>query len=185
VHRAGPARASTKESRPMDLKKIASDLASVLLFGLFIVAADPSPLLAEDAAAARTVAFLGVQLQNDNEGLEPTTDAERARMKEIEELFESKLDGSGRFKFVPVPPETMKEIAAGQNIGDCHGCEVEYGRKLHADLIAWIKVQNTLKRLLLAVTFPRCLTPRSGTFFLSTALVAWRCNQMRVTRLLM
>ena len=143
-----PARASTKESRPMDLKKIASDLASVLLVGLFIVAADPSPLLAEDAAAARTVAFLGVQLQNDNEGLETTTDAERARMKEIERLFESKLDGSGRFKFVPVPPETMKEIAAGQNIGDCHGCEVEYGRKLHADLIAWIKVQKVSNLIL-------------------------------------
>ena len=99
----------------MDLKKIASDLASVLLVGLFIVAAEPSPLLAEDAAAARTVAFLGVQLQNDNEGLEPTTDAERARMKEIEQLFESKLDGSGRFKFVPG--------TARNDEGDCSRAE--------------------------------------------------------------
>ena len=93
-------------------------------------------------------AFLGVQIQNDNEGLEPTTDTERARMKEIERLFESKLEGSGRFKFVPVPSEMMKEISVGQNIGDCHGCEVEYGRKLHADLIAWIKVQKVSNLIL-------------------------------------
>jgi Protein of unknown function (DUF2380) len=132
----------------MVMKKIASDLASVLLVGLFIIAAEHCPLLAEDTAVARTVAFLGVQLQNDNEGLEPTTDAERARMKEIERLFESKLERSGRFKFVPVPPETMNEIASGQNIGDCHGCEVEYGRKLHANLIAWIKVQKVSNLIL-------------------------------------
>ena len=50
--------------------------------------------------------------------------------------------------FVPVPPETMREIAAGQNIGDCHGCEVEYGRKLHADLIARIKVQKVSNLIL-------------------------------------
>jgi hypothetical protein len=96
----------------MFVKKI----ASVLLVGLCILAAYRSPLLAEDPAAARTVAFLGVQLQNDNEGLEPTTDAERARMKEIERLFESKLQGSGRFKFVPVPPEMIKDIAAGRGL---------------------------------------------------------------------
>ena len=45
--------------------------------------------------------------------------------------------------FVPVPPETMREIAAGQNIGDCHGCEVEYGRKLRANLIARISYEES------------------------------------------
>ena len=58
------------------------------MFCAFTIKAGADPM---QKAATRTVAFLGVQLQNDNEGLEPTTDAERARMKEIERLFESKL----------------------------------------------------------------------------------------------
>ncbi len=133
----------------MALKKIASFLPSVLLGALLCLGADCSSLLAEGTATnARTVGFLGVQLQNDNEGLEPTTDAERVRMKKIERLFESRLEGSGRFKFVPVPAEMQKEIEAGQNIGDCHGCEVEYGHKLHVDLIAWIKVQKVSNLIL-------------------------------------
>ena len=88
-------------------------LTTSLVLCAFAIKANADPV---QTAAARTVAFLGVQLQNDNEGLEPTTDAERARMKEIERLFESKLQGAGRFKFVPVPPEMIKDIAAGRGL---------------------------------------------------------------------
>jgi hypothetical protein len=83
-----------------------------------------------------------VQLQNDNSGLEPTTDEERARERKIADLFEKELESSRRFKFITVPPTMTAEINAGQNIGECHGCEVDYGRQLGADLISWIKIQK-------------------------------------------
>ena len=60
-------------------------LTGSLVVCAFTIQAGADPV---QRAATRTVAFLGVQLQNDNEGLEPTTDTERARMKEIERIFE-------------------------------------------------------------------------------------------------
>ncbi len=128
-----------------NVSAIVLTIVGALMLGMF---SEPSATLANDMANKRTVAFLGVQLQNDNEALEPTTDGERSRIKQIELLFESKLESSGRFKFVAVPAEIQSEIAAGQNMGDCHGCEVEYGRKLHADQIAWIKVQKVSNLIL-------------------------------------
>jgi hypothetical protein len=129
----------------MSFKGAARQVVAMLVLGFSFLGCGLISVVADDGpAGAHTVAFLGVQLQNDNEGLEPTTDAERSRMKEIGQLFETKLEASGRYKFVAVPSEMSKEIAAGQNIGECHGCEVEYGRKLHADLIAWIKVSNLI-----------------------------------------
>ncbi len=94
------------------------------------------------AADARSVAFLGVYLQNDNEAYEPTSDAERARMAKVEELFKSSLEASGRFKFVTVPPNVQAKIAEGQPIGECGGCEIGYGKSLGGEVIAWIRVQK-------------------------------------------
>lgn len=128
---------------------IAWQLLARLAFSFLISTAALSGALADEASTrGRTVAFLGVQLKNDNESLEPTTDAERARTQLIEDIFKFKLEVSGRFKFVPVSPEIIKEIAEGQKIGECHGCEIEYGQKLHADLIAWIKVQKVSNLIL-------------------------------------
>lgn len=100
------------------------------------------------AADARSVAFLGVHLQNDNEAYEPTSDAERARMIIVEERFKSSLEASGRFTFVAVPPDVRAKIAAGQTIGECGGCEIDYGKSLGADMIAWIEVQKVSNLIL-------------------------------------
>ncbi|MEQ1698137.1 MAG: DUF3280 domain-containing protein [Hyphomicrobiaceae bacterium] len=94
------------------------------------------------ATEARSVAFLGVHLLNDNEAIEPTSDAERARMKKVEELFKSSLEASGRFMFVTVPPDVRAKIAAGQAIGECGGCEIDYGKSAGGKEIAWIRVQK-------------------------------------------
>lgn len=94
------------------------------------------------------VAFLGVQFQNDNEGLEPTSDAERARSKSIEDQFKAALENSGKYKFVAVTPEVAEKIKTGQTIGECNGCEVEFGKQLGADGIAWIKVQKVSNLIL-------------------------------------
>ncbi len=88
------------------------------------------------------LALLGVRLQNDNEGLEPTTDVERHRLALIGEQFTSTVSGSGAYALVPVTPAVQAEIASGQPVGQCGGCEATLGKKLGADRVAWITVQK-------------------------------------------
>ena len=93
-------------------------------------------------ADPQRIAFLGVHLQNDNEGYEPTTDAERNRMKSISEAFKKMLEASGKYTFVSVPASEQQKIEAGQMVGACGGCEYGYGRDLNVDRVAWIRVQK-------------------------------------------
>jgi Protein of unknown function (DUF2380) len=99
-----------------------------------------SALAASDQV--KTVALLGAQFLNDHEDLEPTTEAERARLASIKELFKSELEASGRYKFVPVPAAAAAKIAAGPQIGNCGGCEFDYAKQLGAEFAAWIVVQK-------------------------------------------
>lgn len=94
------------------------------------------------AAEPRSIAFLGVEFMNDNEMYEPTTDAERGRMAKIEEIFKTQLTESGRFRFVEVHDNVKARIAAGQRVGSCGGCEMDYGKELGSQLVAWIEVQK-------------------------------------------
>ena len=52
------------------------------------------------------------------------------------------------FTFGAVPPDVRAKIAAGQTIGECGGCEIDYGKSLGADMIAWINVQKVLNLIL-------------------------------------
>jgi hypothetical protein len=90
----------------------------------------------------KTVALLNAQFLNDHEDLEPTTVAERNRLAMIEERFKSELEASGRYRFVPIPAEAAAKMAAGAEIGNCGGCEFDYGRQLGGDFAAWIVVQK-------------------------------------------
>ncbi len=90
----------------------------------------------------KTVALLTVQFLNDHEDLEPTTDAERIRLASIQELFKSELEASDRFRFIPIPAETAAKIADGPVIGNCGGCEFDYGKQAGGDIAAWIVVQK-------------------------------------------
>ena len=94
------------------------------------------------------LAFLGVRLQNDNEGLEPTTDAERNRIAAIGKQFTSALRAFGRLSIVPLTDEIRAQIARGQPVGHCGGCEAEYGKTLKADRVAWITVQKVSNLIL-------------------------------------
>jgi hypothetical protein len=122
-------------------------VASLLLMSIVVsgrvIAAAPTP-----SAQAKSIAFLNVQFLNDHEGQEPTTDAERARLASIEELFKSKLEASGRYKFVQIPADTKAKIAAGPGIGHCGGCEIDYGKQLGGDLAAWVVVQKVSNLIL-------------------------------------
>lgn len=128
-------------SQPMRLRWMA--YAMRCLSALVIGGVMAAVLLSAPAnAEPQRTALLGVHLQNDNEGYEPTSDAERNRMKAIAAEFEKLLTASGRYTFVPVPASEQQKIDAGQLVGACGGCEYDYGRALNVDHIAWIRVQK-------------------------------------------
>jgi len=109
---------------------------------LISVAVGGRPAAAPASDQIRTVVLLSVQFLNSREDLEPTTGAERARLASLGEVFRSKLEASGRYKFLPIPNEDAAKIAAAPDIGNCGGCEFDYGKQLGADIAAWIVVQK-------------------------------------------
>lgn len=118
-------------------------LAAALALSCGAQATEPST-----SATAVPTAFLGVEFINDNEAYEATSDAERARIANITEIFTSKLEKSGQYKFLAVPAEVQTQIAKGQSIGGCGGCEIDYGKSLKAERIAWIRVQKVSNLIL-------------------------------------
>ena len=99
-------------------------------------------------ADTRSVALLGTHLQNDNEMYEPTSDAERARLEKVGETFTQQLANSGQFEVRPVPHTMAAKITAGQTLGECGGCELDYAAALGVDEIAWINVQKVSNLIL-------------------------------------
>lgn len=114
----------------------AACLGSVMFF---------NPAAAQDAPS---VALLGTHFQNDNEMYEPTSEAERARLVQLSGLFETLLNDSGHFVVKQVPKSMAAEIAGGQTLGECGGCELDYGVKVGVDEIAWINVQKVSNLIL-------------------------------------
>ena len=100
------------------------------------------------AANPPSLALLDVHFQNDNESLEPTSDAERARIARTGEEFAQQLSASGKFKTMPTTEAVRAKIASGQAVGGCGGCEVDYGRALGTDFVAWIRVQKVSNLIL-------------------------------------
>ncbi|MGB7833318.1 MAG: DUF3280 domain-containing protein [Xanthobacteraceae bacterium] len=93
------------------------------------------------------IAFLGFQLINTS--LEqPTTTAEDQRIRILDDLFQQKLEASGRFKILPIPPDLRQEITAGPTISNCNGCQRDWARKAGADWAAWGTVQKVSNLIL-------------------------------------
>jgi len=120
----------------------AAALVGCLVLSLFA----PAPPI--HAASPPSLAFLGTFFQNDNEHLEPTSDAERARLVRTGEEFTQQLADSGRYGIVPTTDAIRAKIAAGQTLGECGGCEIDYGRALGADIVAWSRVQKVSNLIL-------------------------------------
>ncbi len=114
-------------------------LAALFVFGSLAIRSAAADARSEPA---KSVALLNVRFINDHGDLEPTTDAERARLALIASLFKAKLEASGRYQFLPVPADTAAKINAGPEVGACGGCEFGYGKALGADDVAWIVVQK-------------------------------------------
>jgi hypothetical protein len=66
----------------------------------------------------------------------------------LDHLFREKLDASGRFKIVPIPPDMQKEIAEGPAIRNCNGCQRDLAKKIGADWAAWGTVQKVSNLIL-------------------------------------
>ncbi|SFV27046.1 DUF3280 domain-containing protein [Hyphomicrobium facile] len=111
-------------------------LQIISAFAISVFAAMPAH------ADPQRIAFLGIQMQNDNEGYEPTSDAERNRMRLVSAAFKKMLADSGKYTFVSVPATEQQKIEAGQAVGVCGGCEFDYGRNLNVERVAWIRVQK-------------------------------------------
>src|SRR3984885_2017855 len=101
-----------------------------------------SAVAAASDTPAKSLALLNVRFLNDDEDLEPTTGAERARIALIASVFKAKLEASGRYAFVSIPADTTAKISAGPEVGACGGCEFGYGKELGADTVAWIVIQK-------------------------------------------
>lgn len=99
-------------------------------------------------ASAQTVAFLGLRLQNDNAALEPTTDAEKRRIKLVEKEFTHRLEASGRYRVLPMPADVANKIESQQAPGECNGCEVAYAKEIGGDVVAWLTVQKVSNLIL-------------------------------------
>jgi hypothetical protein len=100
---------------------------------------------ADDNVSPR-IGFFGFHLINTS--LEQTTAAEDRRIRELDDMFREKLEASGRFKLVAIPPDIQKEIAAGPEIGNCNGCERDFAKRVDADRAAWGSVQKVSNLIL-------------------------------------
>jgi hypothetical protein len=102
--------------------------------------------VASAAQDSPTIAFLGFQIINTS--VEPIKEEEQQRLEMLNTLFLEQVDGSHRFKVVPVPPDVRQQIANGPAIANCNGCQRDYGRSAGADLVAWGTVQKVSNLIL-------------------------------------
>ena len=119
--------------------------AAAAAIGLLLAASYPNGAAGAENAVPH-VAFFGFQLINTS--LEPTTESELRRIGMLDELFRQRLDDSGRFMIVPIPPDTQQHIAAGPEISGCNGCERDYAKSIGANWAAWGTVQKVSNLIL-------------------------------------
>ena len=92
------------------------------------------------------VAFFGFQLINTS--LQSTTPEETQRIRMLDDMFQQKLEASGRFKMISIPPELRDKIAAAPEISNCNGCERDFALEARADWAAWGTVQKVSNLIL-------------------------------------
>ena len=117
-------------------------LPAVACFGFAVLV---TPTFAQQPPS---VALLGIDFQNDNEAHEPTSAAERERLEQLGVEFRTALEQSGQFAVKRVPDALAAQISAGQTLGACGGCEIDYGAQLAVDEVAWINVQKVSNLIL-------------------------------------
>lgn len=101
------------------------------------------PLAHAKAAPQKIIVF---DFYLDNTSLEPSSDAEKARIKKISDELRANLQKSGQFEVIDATA-AEKELSNVKQIGKCNGCELPVARKAGAQLVAygWVqKVSNLI-----------------------------------------
>src|SRR5262249_44120971 len=96
-----------------------------------------------DAAAPKILVY---DFHFDNTSLEPTSDAERARIAQISDELRASLQKSGKYDIID-QKEAEKQLSDVLWIGHCNGCELDPAQKAGAQLVAygWVqKVSNLI-----------------------------------------
>ena len=65
----------------------------------------------------------------------------------LDALMDERLRSSGRYTVVPVREEIMRDVEKGQDFGEC-SCEVDYGKKVGAQLVGWGTVEKVSNLIL-------------------------------------
>ena len=103
------------------------------------------PSLAVENPSGQKTAFLGFQFIAN---ATPMDEAEKARLGQIEASFIAKLEASKKYTFVKVPDAMRQKISAGQPVGECGGCEMEYAKELGVPIVMWGTVQKVSNLIL-------------------------------------
>lgn len=135
-------------ARAHTLPKLAAIIMSIYLFAPTQEAYACSSGDGAKDCTNKTISLLTIKFQNDHDIQEPTTGAEKSRLKLIEDTFTTLLQNSGQFRFIPVPEQLKNKINNGQFMGECGGCEFDYGKEIGSDIVAWIVVQKVSNLIL-------------------------------------
>jgi hypothetical protein len=125
---------------------------SIALTVLCLLAA-ASPGLAQDPGCPR-LAVVDLELTGDTGG--PAFTAEHAaRLRTQSERLRQELARSGMFEVVDLAParELIAELGSRQAyLHDCNGCDLDIGRRLHANavMVAWV---DRVSGLILTLTY--------------------------------
>src|SRR5262249_53210112 len=76
------------------------------------------------------------------------TPEETQRIRKLDDMFQQKLDASGRFKMVYIATQLRDKIAASAEISSCNGCERDFALEAGADWAAWGTVQKVSNLIL-------------------------------------
>ena len=78
----------------------------------------------------------------------PITPEETARLEQIEQHLKERLQAAKAYDFMPIQGALQSKIAAGQSVGECGGCEIDYGKELDVPLVMWGTVQKVSNLIL-------------------------------------
>lgn len=118
-------------------------LKAIAVVAALLFSAVPSMAVQQEPAEKTT--FLGFRFI-PNAG--PITAEERARLGQIEESYIDKLEAAKKYSFVRLPDDLRNKIASGQPVGECGGCEIDYGKQLGVPVVMWGTVQKVSNLIL-------------------------------------
>lgn len=118
--------------------------ATTLALLAFILTA--SGMAASEAASPSRIAVLGLHFENTSP--EPTRPDEVQRLAMVNQQLLRGIEDSPRFEVVPIPSPMVAKIDGGPQVGACGGCEIDYGKALGVNEIAWGNVQKVSNLIL-------------------------------------